>query len=143
MRGLAAISQGEQRWRSQAGPIDAPRSFVGLLDVGDVALYDGRLMHCGGANSYCPQAGESASKGIGEATGEGSGEAATASRSHSDRGVAGDADGLRILFYTTFRHADRLADAAAFEDPARRSILSKLAGTHTLHSLRDELRQQQ
>ena len=27
-----------------------PPSWVGLLDAGDAALYDGRLLHCGGAN---------------------------------------------------------------------------------------------
>ena len=28
----------------------APPSRVALLDAGDAALYDGRLLHCGGAN---------------------------------------------------------------------------------------------
>jgi len=32
---------------SSAAP---PASWVGLLDAGDAALYDGRLLHCGGAN---------------------------------------------------------------------------------------------
>ena len=83
-----------------------PTSYVALLERGDAAVYDGRLFHCGGAN--------------------------TANRVSEEEG----SDGLRILFYATFRHADRLDDEEAGDDPARRSILSDLAGRHTLRSLR-------
>ena len=29
---------------------EAPLSHVGCMDAGDAAFYDGRLLHCGGAN---------------------------------------------------------------------------------------------
>jgi len=35
------------RKKSERGP---PPSCVGLLRAGEAALYDGRLLHCGGAN---------------------------------------------------------------------------------------------
>ena len=35
---------------SKAGGDDPPLSWVGTLATGDAALYDGRLLHCGGAN---------------------------------------------------------------------------------------------
>ena len=102
--GLASVSEGERPWR-QRGSTDGstpPRSFVALLQTGDVVVYDGRTFHCGGAN-----------------------------RRSVDEG-SDDTDGLRIIFYATFRHAGRLADAAAYDDPARRSILAEYAGRHTL-----------
>tara|TARA_B110001452_G_scaffold211059_1_gene181523 strand:- start:453 stop:1595 length:1143 start_codon:yes stop_codon:yes gene_type:complete len=79
-----------------------PLSNVGLLDTGDASLYDGRILHCGGAND-APQ-------------------------------EEGGGDGLRVLFYMTFRHADAV-DAEA--NPGARSLLARYDGRVSLGMLRD------
>ena len=51
--GLARVPTGERPWR-QPGSTDGslpPRSYVALLQTGDVAVYDGRTFHSGGANT--------------------------------------------------------------------------------------------
>ena len=83
-------------------------SQVALLAPGEVALYDARCFHCGGANTYGGGA-----EGIEDA----------------------NSDGLRVLFYLTTRHADRAAEPAV-HDPAR-SLLASLDGVFTLGMLRD------
>ena len=101
--GLASVPKGERPWR-QPGSTDGalpPRSYVALLQTGDVAVYDGRTFHSGGANTMSLV---------------------------DDRKT----DQLRIIFYATFRHAGRLADAEAYDDPSYRSILAEYAGLHTL-----------
>lgn len=89
-------------------------SQVGLLDTGDVALYDARLFHCGSANTHGTAAARDNAAGGGGSAPE---------------------DGYRVLFYLTTRHAARLADATV-HDPAR-SLLSHLDGGYTLGMLRD------
>ena len=79
----------------------APLSYVGLLQTGEASLYDGRILHCGGANNATP-GGE-------------------------------EGDGMRVLFYMTFRHADA-ADAVA--NPGARSFLTRYDGRVTLGMLR-------
>ena len=88
--------------------ISPPVSVVGLLDTGDASLYDGRILHCGGANT-----------------------AQAAAEEHADD----DDDALRVLFYVTFRHA-RAPDADS--NPAARSILARYDGRVTLGMLREE-----
>ena len=96
-----------------------PRSFVALLDTGDAAVYDGLLLHCGGANTA-----DAADCCDGVAGGSGVA---------SDTGDA-NGDGLRVLFYFTFRHASRLAEAAV-HDPGR-SLLPEHSGRITIGMLR-------
>ena len=112
--GLARVPKGERPWR-QPGSTDGslpPRSYVALLQTGDVAVYDGRTLHSGGANTMSLDGGG----GV------------------NTMGLVGDpkTDQLRIIFYATFRHAGRLADAEAYDDPSYRSILAEYAGQHTL-----------
>ena len=112
--GLASVPKGERPWR-QPGSTDGalpPRSYVALLQTGDVAVYDGRTFHSGGANTMSL---------------DGDGCVNTMSLV-DDRKT----DQLRIIFYATFRHAGRLADAEAYDDPSYRSILAEYAGLHTL-----------
>jgi hypothetical protein len=123
--GLARVPTGERPWR-QPGSTDGslpPRSYVALLQTGDVALYDGRTFHSGGANTMSLDGGG----GVNTMGLDGGGGVDT-------MGLVGDpkTDQLRIIFYATFRHAGRLADAEAYDDPSYRSILAEYAGQHTL-----------
>ena len=122
--GLARVPTGERPWR-QPGSTDGslpPRSYVALLQTGDVAVYDGRTFHSGGANTMSLDGGG----GVNTMGLDGGGGV--------DMGLVGDpkTDQLRIIFYATFRHAGRLADAEAYDDPSYRSILAEYAGQHTL-----------
>ena len=89
-----------------AAGADSVLSYVGILSTGDAQMYDGRILHCGGPNTD---------------------DDATAR-------AAGATDGLRVQFYTTFRHADR-EDAEG--NPAARSLLTRYSGRVTLGMLRD------
>ena len=126
VRGLLSVTEGPQRWRQTHGEGGedgaaivaaeevAPRSVLGLLQTGDVALYDGRTLHCATANTYSP----------------GSGDAGV------DEGAA--TDGMRILFYATFRHSARLDEEEARDDPACRSILPEYTRKYTLGTMLSE-----
>lgn len=95
----------------------APLSYVGLLDTGDASLYDGRILHCGGANTVYTSAN-------GVVDGAANADSA-------------DGDGVRILFYMTFRSANR---EDVISNPAARSILTRYDGHVTLGMLRDKER---
>ena len=125
MRGILSATEGPQRWRqthSKGGedgaalvPEEAPpRSVLGLLQTGDVALYDGRTLHCATANTHSPGS--------------------------DDAGVEDDgvSDGMRILFYATFRHSARLDEEEARDDPACRSILPEYTRKYTLGGMLSE-----
>ena len=123
--GLASVPKGERPWR-QPGSTDGalpPRSYVALLQTGDVAVYDGRTFHSGGANTMSLDG----DGGVNTMSLDGDGGVNTMSLV-DDRKT----DQLRIIFYATFRHAGRLADAEAYDDPSYRSILAEYAGLHTL-----------
>ena len=102
LRGAAASADdhgdGDDEAATRTSP---PLSYVGLLDAGDASLYDGRILHCGGANT-----------------------------AEADE----DGDGLRVLFYTTFRHAGA---GEAQGNPGARSLLARYDGRVTLGMLRD------
>ena len=171
---LAAMGDVTGLRRTRDAP--PPPSLVALLRTGDASLYDGKILHCGGANSWrqCngnvtvrsynnvtamwrqhsrrqPSRGKQRGKQRGSAT------YASERRPHlsgrqpsllaaADRGrrrvyprraptkgsQQSSGDGMRVLFYMTFRHA---AHPEAF-DPAR-SILAKYDGRVQLGMLRD------
>ena len=130
-----------------------PPSFVSLLSTGDASLYDGKILHCGGANSWRQPSWREPSRGKqrGSATyfferrrhpsGRQPSLLAAADRGRrsvrrrrapSEASQQSSGDGMRVLFYMTFRHA---AHPEAF-DPAR-SILAKYDGRVKLGMLRD------
>ena len=94
-----------------------PDSCVGLLDTGDATLYDGRILHCGGSNTSPPSEYSSwLCGGLEERPLE-------------------TIDGVRVLFYTTFRHVDR----PRFEtDPDSRSLLMRYDKAVSLGMCRDD-----
>lgn len=86
-------------------------SQVGLLNTGDATVYDARLFHAGGANSF-------SAHGAVDDTGVGA--------------AASPCDGYRILFYLTLRGAERVD----YVDPTR-TLLEEYRGCYTLGRLRD------
>ncbi len=89
-----------------------------LLGAGDASLYDGRLLHCGGPNTY---GGISTSTTI---------SSSSSSSCSNDDDEKGDDDGVRVLFYVTVRHRD--ADADALGNAAAHSIQPEYAGSFQL-----------
>ena len=85
---------------SEDGP---PLSYTSLLMRGEASLYDGRILHCGSANTAV---------------------------------ASSDSDGLRVMFYMTFRHASQPETAS---NPAARSLLTRYDGRVSLGMLRDPL----
>ena len=106
-----------------------PLSYAGLLETGDASLYDARILHSGGSNQPPGSEDVPGQGGSGKLTGDGTG-----GEGSSAQPVTAD-DGLRVLFYLTFRHAGR---PQVETDPASRSLLARLDGRVTLGMLRDE-----
>ena len=78
-----------------------PLSYTSLLRRGEASLYDGRILHCGSANTAK---------------------------------ASSESDGLRVMFYMTFRHASQPQTAS---NPAARSLLTRYDGRVSLGMLRD------
>jgi hypothetical protein len=85
-----------------------------LLEAGEATLYDGRLLHGGSANVGRP--------------------AAVPAAEEEDEAGA-EADGVRVLFYATFRRAGADSDDA---NDAAHSLWHRYRGRFSLRQLRTE-----
>ena len=116
-------------------------AFDAEVPCGTCTLYDGRLLHAGGANSAVPTppSSQDRRKAPDADYYSMSSMRSNAKTANEEASVAGEGtsnDGYRVLFYATFKVAD--ADASLAANEAAHSIRPDLAGCFTLAHCRGD-----
>ena len=100
------------------------RCYDALLSAGDCSLYDGRVLHCGGANTT-PQTAHPLE------TAPSSSFSSSSLSSEAEGEAVAKGEAARVLFYVTVK-ANRGADAEESANSAARSLDPRYAGVPSL-----------